>query len=99
MRLLRLPPNATIIHGDAAGADKTAAWLAEDFGFSVEAFPVTDSDWQQYGKRAGILRNLTMLDTEPDLVLAFWDGKSKGTRHTIEEARKRGIPVEVVGVA
>jgi hypothetical protein len=37
-----------------------------------------------------------MLDQNPGLVIAFWDGKSRGTAHTIGEARRRGIPVEVV---
>ncbi len=36
-----------------------------------------------------------MLDQEPDLVLAWWDGRSPGTRHMIETAAQRGIPVEV----
>lgn len=93
MRLLRLPPDATIVHGAAPGADTTAAWLAQDFGFTVEAHP---ADWKTHGKKAGVLRNIEMLDTEPHLVLAFWDGSSRGTAHTIREARKRGIPVEVI---
>jgi hypothetical protein len=37
-----------------------------------------------------------MLDEKPDLVIAYWNGKSNGTAHTISEARKRGIPVEVI---
>ena len=94
MRLVKLPPSSVIIHGKAPGADTIAGWLAEDFGFTVREFP---ADWEQYGKRAGILRNLAMLDESPDLVLAFWDGESSGTRHTVTEARKRGIPVEVIG--
>jgi hypothetical protein len=53
------------------------------------------ADWKQYGKRAGILRNLQMLDQRPDLVLAFQRNGSRGTQHTIDEARKRGIAVEV----
>jgi hypothetical protein len=35
-----------------------------------------------------------MLDTDPDVVIAFWDGTSRGTRHTIDSAIRRGIPVE-----
>lgn len=92
MALVKLTPTATIIHGAAPGADTAAAWLAEDFGFTVEAFP---ADWKRHGKRAGILRNLAMLDTNPDLVLAFQKNGSRGTQHTIDEARRRGIPVTV----
>jgi hypothetical protein len=57
------------------------------------AFP---ADWRGKGRRAGILRNLAMLDDEPDRVLAFQRNGSRGTQHTIDEARRRGIPVEVV---
>jgi hypothetical protein len=32
----------------------------------------------------------------PDLVIAFWDGKSRGTKHAIDGAGLRGIPVEVI---
>ncbi len=48
------------------------------------------------GRRAGPERNIRMLDSTPDLVLAFWDGQSRGTRHTISEARRRNITVRVV---
>lgn len=92
MRLVRLPPVSSIIHGAAPGADSIAAMLAEDFGFTVQAFP---ADRRQHGKRAGILRNLAMLDERPDLVIAFQRNGSRGTAHTISEARRRGIPVEV----
>lgn len=52
--------------------------------------------WDLYRKRAGFLRNCAMLDLEPDLVIAFTTG-SPGTQLTINEARKRGISVEVFG--
>ncbi len=48
------------------------------------------------GRRAGLDRNVRMLDSKPDLALAFWDGQSRGTGHTITEARRRNIPVTVV---
>ena len=85
--------DVTFIHGDAPGADRIAAKVARSFGWEVRAFP---ADWQTHGKRAGILRNLRMLDERPDLVVAFTNG-SRGTQHTIDEARRRGIPVVVYG--
>ena len=92
-RLAELAGNdCEIIHGAARGVDQLAAGLAPFYGFTVRAFP---ADWELYGKRAGILRNLAMLDAEPDLVLAFQRNGSRGTQHTIDEARRRGIPVEV----
>lgn len=81
-----------VIHGDARGADRMGGGIAEELGLPVWKFP---ADWDRHGKRAGILRNLDMLDANPDAVLAFRVNGSRGTTHMIEAARKRGIPVEV----
>jgi hypothetical protein len=97
-RLDALPrrPQTTIIVGDARGADTAAYWSARCCNHPVRVFK---ADWKTHGKKAGIIRNLEMLDEKPDLVIAFWDGKSRGTNHTITESRKRGIPVEVIECA
>lgn len=84
----------TVLHGAARGADRLAGRIAQALGFPVEAMP---ADWDAHGKAAGYIRNLAMLDRGPDLVLAFWDGTSRGTAHTVSVARERGIPVRVVG--
>lgn len=81
-----------VLHGDARGADRMAARIAWRYGFAVRAFP---ADWSRYGRRAGVVRNLAMLDERPDIVLAFQLNGSSGTQHTIDVARARGIPVEV----
>lgn len=91
-RILKLPPTTTIVHGGARGADRLAGWLAEDLGFTVREMK---ADGQTHGKRAGFLRNLAMLDEKPDLVIAFQVDGSAGTQHAIDQARKRGISVEV----
>jgi hypothetical protein len=82
----------TIIHGGARGADSIADEVARDMNYHIERVP---ADWSK-GKSAGVLRNLQMLDMEPAIVLAFWDGQSRGTLHTISEATRRGIPVRIV---
>ena len=92
-RLHKLPRGTTIIHGAAHGADTYAGLYARAMGFPVEEFP---ADRKTHGKRAGILRNLKMLDQKPDLVLAFQVNHSRGTQHTIDQAKRRGIPVEVI---
>ena len=92
-RLRQLPPGSTIISGGARGADELAEWLAPALGFTSKVYP---ADWETFGKRAGYIRNVQMLEQDPDLVIAFWDGESRGTAHTIREAEKRGIPVEVI---
>ena len=86
------PDVPVVIHGAAPGADTLAAKAARGFGMRVQAFP---ADWKTHGKAAGPIRNLQMLDQEPHVVLAFQRNGSRGTQHTIDEARKRGIKVEV----
>lgn len=93
VRLGALPEGSSVIHGGARGADIAAYWAC--LALDIPAYTRLP-DWKTHGKRAGILRNLAMLDERPDLVIAFWDGKSRGTLHTVTEARKRGIPVEVI---
>lgn len=84
----------TVIHGGAPGADTLAGQAAAQLGLGIKVF---HAEWDRYGKRAGVYRNLAMLDAQPDLVLGFWDGRSVGTKHTVTEARRRGIPVEMYG--
>lgn len=91
--LAKLPRGSEVIHGGARGADTFAGIYARALGLKETVYP---ADWRGKGKRAGILRNLAMLDTHPDLVLAFWVDGSTGTKHTIDEARKRGITVHLI---
>tara|TARA_B100000700_G_scaffold208593_1_gene229250 strand:- start:5914 stop:6327 length:414 start_codon:yes stop_codon:yes gene_type:complete len=53
------------------------------------------ANWKKYGNAAGMLRNIEMAEIATGLV-AFWDGKSKGTKQMIDEANKRGLEVLVV---
>ena len=41
-----------------------------------------------HGKKAGYLRNVDMAEYA-DALVAFWDGKSKGTGHMIDIVLKR----------
>lgn len=81
--------NPTIIHGAAKGADSLANYWALDNADHIEAYP---ADWNKYGKRAGYIRNVQMLNEgKPDLVIAFPGGK--GTQMMINLAEGAGIPV------
>ncbi len=85
--------SAIVIHGNAKGADRMAeAVCVENNVHTAKVEP----RWRGFGKEAGYLRNCAMLDLQPDLVIAFTTG-SRGTQLTINEARKRGIPVEIHG--
>jgi hypothetical protein len=94
-RLRQLPRGTTIIVGGARGADRLSAMIARGLGFEVIEFPANWRPDGVYNPRAGVERNLRMLDEDPDLVIAFWEGGSTGTKHTITEANRRGITVEV----
>lgn len=78
-----------IIVGGARGADTIAQQVAENLGISVK---VVKAEWDKYGKSAGPIRNQKMLEMEPDLVIAFMRGKTKGTMDMIKRAREAGIP-------
>lgn len=83
----------TIVHGGAQGADRIAEQEAQKAGLLIEKHP---AQWGSLGKRAGLIRNAHMASLGADLCIAFWDGRSTGTAHMMEEARKREIPVEVI---
>ena len=53
------------------------------------------AEWNNYGKRAGMLRNIVMINLSSHFI-AIWDGKSKGTEQAIKEARKRNIDCRVL---
>lgn len=81
-----------IVSGGARGADKLGEVIAKDEGLPVKLF---EADWDAHGKSAGYIRNSEMADYG-DILLAFWDGKSKGTKHMIDLATKKGLKIKVV---
>lgn len=70
----------TIISGGARGADSVGADWATDHYVSLEVYP---ANWERYGKSAGYIRNAEMGEYA-DTLIAFWDGKSKGTLNMIK---------------
>ena len=80
-----------IVSGGALGADAMAERYAREAGLPLEVY---QADWKTYGKAAGPIRNQQIVDA-CDIVVAFWDGKSRGTKNTIELARKAGKPCHV----
>jgi hypothetical protein len=85
--LILLASDTVVMLGGAKGADAIALRIAKFLPLSILMYLPA---WDVEGKRAGILRNLRMLDDHPDEIHAFWDGKSRGTRHVIDEATRRG---------
>lgn len=84
-----------IISGTARGADRLGEKFAKDHGYEVYRFP---ANWDLYGKKAGYLRNeemakFAMRDGNYGVLVAFWDGTSKGTKHMINLANKHNLEV------
>lgn len=91
-RLDALPTHARLMQGGAKGADLIAADWAHRHGRVCRQF---SPDWNRPSPERYHERNDAMLK-EADLVLAFWDGSSPGTKSVIKKARDQGIPVEVI---
>jgi len=81
-----------IISGGAQGADRLAEIYAKDYEIPIRIFK---ADWKTYGKRAGPMRNKQIVDAA-DEVITFWDGKSSGTKSTIDFAQEKGIPTHII---
>lgn len=73
-----------VVSGGASGADTLAAVYANENNLQlIEYLP----EWSKYGKMAAYIRNEKIVQAA-DMVIAFWDGKSKGTKMTIDLAGK-----------
>ena len=87
----------TIISGGARGVDSLAERYAKEHNYELKIFP---ADWDKYGKRAGYIRNDEMhkyISQFSDKgIVAFWDGKSKGTAQNFGLATKYDNPIKVV---
>jgi hypothetical protein len=81
-----------VVSGGANGADSLAEQYALKYNLEIIIFK---ADWKKFGKRAGYLRNIDII-AESDIVVAFWDGISKGTKHSLNLAESRNIPVTIV---
>lgn len=80
-----------IVSGTANGADKLGERYGKEKNIPLKQFP---ANWK-LGKGAGYLRNSEMAEYGECLV-AFWDGISKGTKHMIDLANKKGLKVIII---
>lgn len=87
-----LPEDTTVIvSGGAKGVDTSARIFAQQHGIELLEFL---PEYDKYGRAAPLKRNITILKNA-DLVLAFWDGESRGTAYVIRQCEKRKIPCKV----
>lgn len=85
-------PITEVISGGAKGYDTMAAAWATLRGIAViELRP----DYQKHGRAATFIRNRAIVDSA-DIVVAFWDGKSRGTKYTIDYAEKKNKDIIIV---
>lgn len=81
-----------IVSGGARGADSLGERYAAEKGIPIKIFLPA---WDVYGRSAGYRRNVQIVEAA-DIVIAFWDGLSRGTRHSINLAREKGKELLVV---
>ena len=88
-----LPEDTTeIVSGGAKGVDASAREYALSRSIKLTEFL---PEYTKYRRNAPYKRNAAIVEYS-DLVIAFWDGQSKGTRFVIDECRRTEKPVRIV---
>ena len=88
-----LPENTTeIVSGGANGVDSCAEEYAESNKIKLKEFL---PEYEKFGKGAPLKRNIQIIEYA-DEVLAFWDGKSRGTKSVIDTCKKIGKKITVI---
>ena len=90
-QLFGIVSDIEIVSGRANGTDRLGEKFARANNYIVKEFP---ANWDKYGKSAGYIRNLEMAEYA-DFLIAFWDGKSKGTKYMIDLARKHNLKIKI----
>ncbi|PLX00218.1 MAG: hypothetical protein C0594_15955 [Marinilabiliales bacterium] len=80
-----------LISGGASGADALAEQYAHQKGVKTH---IIKPDYKRFGRGATFVRNKEIV-LSSEMLIAFWDGKSKGTQYTIEMARTHNVKVQV----
>lgn len=88
----KIDPNPELVCGMARGADMLAYSLWANHNMKIHTFP---ADWKTHPRSAGYIRNAEM-GNFADVLVAFWDGKSRGTKHMIDTMQRLNKPVYVV---
>ena len=83
--------NDSLISGGARGVDSYAESFFRAFNLPIEIIrPINPSNKMDY-----LFRNVEII-TKADKIIAFWNGKSKGTKFVIDYAKARGKEVEII---
>lgn len=91
--------DVVIISGGASGVDKLGEKYAKDYEYELKVFP---AKWDKYGVAAGPIRNTEMAKYASEhnngVLIAFWDGKSRGTKNMINVAKKHNLLVYIFDI-
>lgn len=87
-----MPQDIVIVSGGAEGVDAWSVEIGNELGMETI---VLQADWQRHGRKAGPMRNAEIVKNVAEVV-AFWDGRSRGTLNTIVQATNSGVPVRVI---
>lgn len=80
-----------VVTGGAQGVDA----IAHDYAYRMFCkTEVVEAEWDRFGKQAGPIRNRKMLE-DADMLVAIWDGKSRGTKNAIQTALELGVKTHV----
>lgn len=85
-----------IISGTARGADTYGSIYAEDNGIKLVEMP---AEWERLGRTAGYIRNEAMAKYAAGadgVLFAFWDRRSRGTKHMIDMAKEYNLEVHII---
>lgn len=88
-----LPGDAIVVSGGAPGVDTFAETAAAGRGLETVIF---HAEWERLGRRAGPIRNAQII-AHADRVVAFWNGRSRGTLNSLVLAKRAALPVETYG--
>ena len=100
--------NINIVSGKADGTDSLGERFAKENGYNVLEFPAewdnlnavpciikVKKDGKEYNSLAGTNRNEKMAKIG-NILIAFWDGKSKGTKNMIRLAKKYNLETYII---
>lgn len=88
-----LPEGTTeIVSGGARGIDQCAREYAVTHGIKLTEFL---PEYDKFGRSAPLERNITIIQNS-DMVIAFWDGSSHGTKSVIDKCGEMGVKLIVV---
>lgn len=92
--ILHKNPITEVVCGGAKGADALGEQYAIDNNITLTMFP---ADWDKHGRAAGPIRNRQMAEYG-EVLIAVWDGKSRGTKNMIDEMNKLMKPVFIIWI-